>query len=203
MRRIATSFLIAAAMAALMPAQTEPAPCKSGTLQEYIDLFQDLGCTIGGTVFGGFELVPTVAGAEPTDPLNVRITPVNDSRGQGLEFAVNLSALSGRISELSLGFIVSRAGLTRNTLSTSGATATGDGAVAVVEKKCLGDWQFSGLCFVPTTATSIAAVISDQEVPAEPLTFEPVDMIGVALDIVVDGGLNGQAALVSSRVQFQ
>jgi hypothetical protein len=206
MRRIAMSFAIVAAMAVVLRAQTVPPPCKSGTLLEYMELppVEDSGgCTIGQAIFSDFALSFIVPNAEGIDPSNIRITPVNDSRGPGLEFTVNLSARSGRVVESAIAFTVSGVRFTRNTLSTTGATAAGDGAVAVVEDNCLGDFSFLGQCFIPTTAHAISAVISADEVPADPLSFEPVELIGVSIDMITDGGSNGQAALVSSRVQFQ
>jgi len=207
MRRIAMSFVTVAAMAAVLRSQPVPQPCKSGTLLEYIELLplfeESGGCTVGQAVFSDFELSFIQPTAEEIDPSNIRITPVNDSRGSGLEFTVNLAARSGRVVESAIAFTVSGARFTRTTLSTTGATAAGDGAVAVIEDNCLGDFSFLGQCFVPTTATAIAAVIRDDEVPPDPLSFAPVELIGVNIDMIADGGSNGQAALVSTRVQFQ
>jgi hypothetical protein len=211
MRGIAA--LVASIVAACGPVFGQlpaPAPCTSGTLDQYFEL-GSVGCTIGQAVFSEFVLLPIGDGAEFIQPSNVRVVPINDAARPGLEFVVNLSAQSGQVLQVRLNFTVSGRRFVKNTLSTSGASATGDAAVAVIENKCLGglfffdvDGCFDAVSFdFATRSSAVAVTISSQSVAADPLEFAPVEQIGVIKDIVIDGGTSGKAALVSTRTLFE
>jgi hypothetical protein len=157
------------------------------------------GCTVGGNQFANFTTLGVSTGATPISPNNITVNLLNGPSGPGLVFQLNLSAGPGQVFETLIAYQVTGAPLIGNTLSITGASATGDGAVTAVEDKCLNGTfgsGVSGCTGTPRTlivfATEFDSLLSDQ------LTFGAVPRISVVTDIVIDGGPVGTAALSGS-----
>jgi len=190
--------LLAASSASAIPL------CTPGSLSNYLGL-GPTGCTIGNTLYTDFGLLPSPPGATQVLPANIGITPLSTPGHTGFEFGLNLNAGSGELLEFLLAFNVSGAAIARNTISLTGATAAGDGAVTLVEDKCLGGTfnpgSFIGCSGIPATLIAFAIEV-DAEL-LQQLVFAPTGLIGVVADIAVDGGPNGTASLTSASVMFQ
>jgi hypothetical protein len=172
------------------------APCGVAPLSDYI---AGSPCNIGNALFSDFDTFPGSAGATPIDPAAILVTPL----GTGFRFDLNVSAGAGETLEALFGYVVTGGVPQINTASLIGPAFTGDGAVTLVEDKCL-DGLFAGGPFgcdgTPMTLTIIYNAFSSQT--AEGLVIGPVSSVAVIKDIVVDGGLTGSASLESATNQF-
>lgn len=180
------------------------APCQSGNLTSYINL-GTAGCTIGETQFISFTSLDLPFGATGISPNNININPLNTASNPGFQFNVNLASGAGQLFEIVFGYQVLGNALLGNTLSMTGSMATGDGAVTVIEDKCLGgNFDPSGPFNCTGNADSLILfqIANDAETSAQ-LTFPPVNRIGVVTDIAIDGGQDGSGALGSVTTRFQ
>jgi hypothetical protein len=134
--------------------------------------------------------------------------PFHTTAGPGLQFVVNVTASAGEILDVLIGYSIAGGTFTGNILSMAGATATGDGVVTVIEDKCLGG-NFDPTSPIGCTGTAANLIVFLLEVGGLPegstvehLTFAPVAFIDLFVDIAVDGGPTGSAALASVTTQF-
>ncbi|MEJ7712717.1 MAG: hypothetical protein WKF84_23425 [Pyrinomonadaceae bacterium] len=113
------------------------APCQFGNLTSYISL-GIAGCTIDDTQFTNFTSLDLPFGAIGISPDNINLNPLNIASNSGFQFNVNLASGGGELFEIVFGYQVLGNALFSNTLSMTDSVATGDGAVTVIEDKCLG-----------------------------------------------------------------
>ena len=196
--RVALLFI-----ASLIPAAAAPI-CGTGTLQSYIALGSE-GCMIGDNRFFGFTSAQVPDGATAVLPAAVGVVPLNIPLNPGLRFDVNLNAGARQWLDIVIGYNVTGAPIVGNTLSMSGASVTGDGAVTVVEDKCLnGSFAAAGpFACTGTAAGLVTYAVVGEAMLVDSLRFAPVNRIGVFKDIGVDGGLAGSASLISATNTFQ
>ena len=195
---VTRAALIATLLATLMPGRGEAAPvaCVPGTLSDYFALSD--GCTVGALQFQNFaQLTTQPAGSSPISPDAVQVMPV----ASGLAFDVDVSASAGELLEILFGYDVASPGIAGASLSLSGASAAGDGAVTAVKNFCEGG-SFDPGEVTGCTGTGdalIAAALDGLEDLNQSLTIFPiVALLGVVDDIAVDGGLDGSASLHGS-----
>ena len=178
-------------------------PCPTDTLPTYIGLGTG-GCSIGPVQFSGFVSLPIPGFATQIQPADVQVVPINIGLNPGLEFQVNTSAGPGEFLDIVIGYLVSGPLLSQGMLSMTGAAATGDGAVTVIEDFCLGgtfDPDGPTGC-TGTTNNLILFAIEGDSLTTDQLLFAPVSQINVIKDIGVDGGLLGTATLASASNQY-
>lgn len=175
------------------------APCASGTLQDYIDL--GAGCTIGGVTFSNFtELTPPI-GATAISPAAIGVTPLSSPSNPGLLLTLDITATAGQFLDAFFGFGVSDT-LTGASLTMAGATATGDGAVTVIEDLCRGAAFIGVVCPGDSTTQIVFATELDSDT-VEATSFPGVGLLGVLADIGVDGGPTGSAELATVTLRFE
>lgn len=175
------------------------APCAPGTLQDYIDLGS--GCTIGSVTVSEFvELAPPAA-ATPIAPTAINVAPLVDASNPGLMFRLNALAGPGQFLDAFFGFRLTDA-VVGASLAVAGASATGDGAVTVIEDLCRGAQLIGVACGGETTTLITFAIDGDTNL-TEAASFASVPLLGVLADIGVDGGLDGSGALETVILRFQ
>jgi hypothetical protein len=192
--------LIAAGVLLSCSANVLAAPCVSGTLTAYLGLGSP-GCDIGTVTFSDFQLPEVLPDATPIDPGGVSVTPLT-SGAPGLAFTLGTAATAGANQLLEI-LIAFRAAGTSDALFRGNSLAllgdsevSGDGAITVVEDKCLG-----GVFASPPTGCSaipLNLVVFDVEGASdrtESASFSPVAALAAVADLVIDGGPDGSAFL--------
>jgi hypothetical protein len=177
--------------------------CKTGTLQSYIDLGSD-GCSIGSVVVFDFGLDVIPATSKPILLENLTVKPARDGSRPRLEFSLNVKASPGEFLDGALSFAVS--GTIGRSLPDGlgarleGATARQDGSMTVIHSVCPGDEILAGFCFAFFDQTkpppsAVAFVAGGEASRSVGVKVAPVELMGVEIDIGVDGGASGSAAL--------
>ena len=196
------------AVQSLLGVEALAAPCTMSTLTAYVGLGSG-GCTIGNFKFSDFRLLQPPTGSAHFSVVNV--TPVaNGTTAVGLNFDVNASASAGTLLEDLISYRITGIGASLNGASIffTGSSATGNGAVTVVENLCIGG-LFLGADGVSgcSTLRDPNLIVFDTLGIAEPsasLAFLPAALLAVVTDIAVDGGgTGGFASLVSASNRFQ
>lgn len=200
------------AVAALLVGASTPAwgtVCSAGSLDDYFSM-GSASCTVGGTTFSDFAPITPSFGASPIDPATVLVTPFFGGADTGFVIALGPGAGSaaapGELFELFFGFrSTSGAGgqFIGAGVEMTGSTASGDGAVTIVDDLCLdGTFAAAPLGCAGTPLTMIPFTIDGLSDPSETLGFAPVGFIDRAVDIVVDGGVAGAATLERASLSF-
>lgn len=179
-------------------------PCAMGSLTSYIDL-GSTGCTVGDSLFSEFFTLALPTGATGVSTDDILVNPLTGLSIFGLEFQVNFSAGPGELVEALIAYQVTNTAFSAALLSMAGSAVDADGAVTAVEDLCLGGILFfPGACFGGIAANPLIVfdIGLDSETSAQ-LSFAPSGLIGVVLDIGVDGGLGGSGSLASATTQFE
>jgi PEP-CTERM motif len=185
-----------------LPAAAGAAPCLPGSLASYIAL-GSTGCSVGSALFSNFTSLPLQGGASAIPDTATFVNPVDEAFGPGLRFDVNSTADAGDFLQRVIGFVASGASFTGNRLSLSATSVTPDGAVTVIEHKCLGGLFAAGA----TGCAGVDATLTGFDVGfdaslLESMTFAPTSLVGLVVDIAVDGGTEGSASLASATTQL-
>jgi hypothetical protein len=192
---------LAVLVCGLIPAAAFASPCAPGSLTSFIAL-SSTGCTIGASQFFNFTNLPLLGGATPIPDSSTFLSPLGVST-PGFRFNVNSDAGFGDILERVIGFSVSSPGLVGGQAFMTGNNVTGDGAITVVDKLCLG-----AAFGVGQFCSAIDGQLVDFDLgilgnqTSESSSFASMTALGVIVDIVVDGGTDGHAGLASATTQF-
>jgi len=180
----------------LSPRVASAGPCLPDSLQGYVNLATP--CSLGGADFGDFELLPGQNGATPIDPALIQVTPLVGLL-VGFQFTVNQDAGADDLFESIFSYTASVGTFSTAQLAMAGATATGDGAVTVVEDVCVGSVFGPGISGCPAGArrTNIVFAIDGDSDNSESAGFPPNTFLNVVNDLTVDGGLAGTASVAS------
>jgi hypothetical protein len=183
------------------PTSTWADLCVQDTLAAYIDLGAG-GCEIDSATVFGFSADPSFFGGTLIDAATIMVVPTSVSLGPRLDFLLTGTAAAGDLLGIAIGYSISSAlAITGSTLSMAGSSATGDGVVTVVQDLCpgvfLGD---PSTCTLPPPIS--LAVAQDFVGPTGPdtRTFLASPFFDVFVDITIDGGLAGSAALGGAGV---
>ena len=184
-------------------------PCVSQSLPDYLSLGAG-GCTVDGVTFDGFTALSPAGSATQIASNAVTLTPITGAGALGFAFSSGtaIAAGPGDLFELWFGFRATAAGgsgLTGNTIVLGAPTVTGDGAITIVEQKCLeGAYDTTtGLCGSGTPLDQIVFAIEGDSDLEETATFAPASFFDVFIDLVVDGGLSGRAELGPQLGEFR
>ena len=197
--RIAVLVAVAVLCVSLATSPVGAAPCAPGTLQDYIDL-STTGCTIAAVTFSDFTQLSPPAGATAISPAAITVTPLVDPSNPGLLLTLDVVVTAAEFLDAFFGFQVA-GGLAGASLAMGGASATGDGAVTVIEDLCQGA-AFSGLACAGDPATQIVFATELASDTTEAIAFPAVALLGVLTDIGVDGGPTGDAELATVTLRF-
>jgi hypothetical protein len=179
-------------------AAAAPIACPVASLDAYMGLSSE-GCFVGPAVLTDFVLGPGTT----IDPTAVSVTPASLAAEFSLAFGLNQSAAAGELPSILIRYSVTGAGFFMNALSMTGASATGDGVVTAIEDKCLDD-VFLGVhpsAGCPTSTVSHTALaIEGLDIVPPPVAFVTTSFFDVFVEVVIDGGTAGSAALQGSVV---
>jgi hypothetical protein len=184
--------ILTAALAGLTQLCSAAPVCGSASLSSYIGLGSS-GCMIGTNTLSDFQLISGTTGATEISPLNVLLTPLGGSSGPSLVTTVNVTAASGSILESLFTFRVAGNSYVGSSITLSGGSETGDGAVTAVENFCAGGgFGPDGVSGCSGNAGALVAVdgIQNQDAAA----FNAVSLLSVTNDLTFDAGLAGSAA---------
>ena len=120
----------------LLPAAAFATPCIPGSLASYVALGA-AGCNIGTAQFSDFRDLPLQGGAAALPDSATLVNPV-DAGHPGFRFDVNGQAGADMLLERVIGYSLSGPGFGGNDVSLTGSDVTFDGAVTVIEHRCLG-----------------------------------------------------------------
>jgi hypothetical protein len=185
-----------------LPASAFASPCVPGSLASYVALGGG-GCSIGTALFFNFVDLPLQGGAFAIPDSNVLVNPLGAS-GPGFRFDVNSHAGPGDIFERVIGYSLSGPGFIGSQLTLTGSNVATDGAITVIESECLGAafgaGQFcSGL---PSQLTGFDLGPLLGQSLNDSSSFASRALLGVIVDITVDGGTSGAGNLASATTQF-
>jgi hypothetical protein len=184
--------ILSGVLALLAAVRTIAAPATPGTLTDYIALGSS-GATIGSTLFSNFTLLSLQTGATQIPASNVSVTPLNTPGNPGLIFTLNQIASAGEFLELRLSYDVIDTAITGAAVSIEGATTTNDGAVT--SQIIPGGTSLDPPALIAFSTLGISE-------PSANGSFSPVALVTMESDIVVDGGLEGEASLLSTTNSF-
>ncbi len=175
-------------------------PCLPGSLADYY-AFGAGGCTTNDFLFQSFMPVPGQAFAVPIDPTTIQVAPLTGTSGGFFLFTLNTMAGPGELFESIFRFQVSGSPSVAS-IALGGAAATGDGAVLGVLDVCSGGTfagdQPSGCSGTPDSTIVLATEFD--RMTSSALTFTPPsNFLDVFVDLTVDGGGFGTAALGSAQ----
>lgn len=172
----ATVALLAAGCLAGAPAAA--APCKPGLLSDYTGL---ANCTIGGLTFSGFSVELFPGATLQIDPTMVMLSPVDGGFGIG---STPLSALAGDLLGLRFLFQVS-----------SGQPLTGGTIALGDDRSVIPDGVITGLLSAGAAGDAIAFDIGIDAQPSASFVAAPASFFDVFVELGIDGGTGGQAAI--------
>ena len=177
------------------------APCVTSALDDYLGLGA-AGCSVNEVSFFNFQLPALLGDASPIASDAIVVSPLATAGNPGLAFTVNapLTANAGELLEILIGFEASAAAgssIQGNSLQLVGQTAVlPDGAITVVEDKCLGGMFATPLSDCNgTPAVLIVFDLGNARDTSDSLAFSPVAALAVVADLAVDGGTAGSAIL--------
>jgi hypothetical protein len=175
-------------------------PCSSGTLADYISLGAT-GCTIGGNTVFDFLTVPGIQGGTQVNTASVVISPAGGTFNPGVTAGLDVSASAGNLLEAIFTYKISGQIYGGDTISLSGSSETGDGAVTETQSYCAGG-SFGPDGVTGCTGTTGALTAVDGVQNSDSAAFAPVSFLNVTDDFVVDGGVSGSAAAGTITDQF-
>lgn len=165
------------------------APCVSGTLASYIGL-GSAGCTVGATVFDSFNTLPAITGATAIAPGSVNVTPVSSASTAGLSFSTSAASSAGQLRESLFGYRASGSIFSGESIALSGASASGSGAVTLIQNYCLGGSFSSGVSGCSGVSGTLLVLSSG----SDSTSFASPMLLSVVNDFTVDAGRTGSAS---------
>jgi len=193
---------LAVLMCWLVPTAAFAAPCLPGTLASYVAL-GSTGCSVGPALFFNFVNLPLQGGAVSIADSSTFVNPLDVPYQPGFRFDVNSQAGPNQFFQRMIGYSVTNASMTGNSVSLAGSSVTPDGAVTVIENKCL------GAAFGPLQSCSGAnpSLVAFDFGPLDralllSMTFPRTTLLGVVLNVSVEGGTDGSARLQSATTQI-
>jgi len=164
--------------------------CMDATLASYIGLGAG-GCTIGTNTLDAFQIVSGTAGATEISPADVAIHPSGGELDPELTVSVDRAAAANTLVELIFSYQIAGNQFSGSSITVSGSSETGDGAVSYVQNFCAGGvfdsaFNCSGL---PGTLIAVDGVQNHDSA-----TINPTNPLVQIDDFVLDGGLAGSAA---------
>jgi hypothetical protein len=174
-------------------------PCQVGSLQSYIDLGGG-GCSIEDKTFSGFLDFGALGFATPILPADITVTPLPTPGNPGLTFDFGATASAGDLLQSLFAFSVAvlPGGMPIEAVSLSllGSDVVPDGVNTALA--CLGTLDPS----CPADVILLFDIGTDSELNGL-LALPPAATLDLVMDVVVDGGLAGSAALSSATIRFQ
>jgi hypothetical protein len=170
--------------------------CVTGSLASYVALGVG-GCTIGGDTFSNFMDLGGTFGATQLNPAAVTITPLGGSLNPGLTASVRQTA-TGSIVETMFSYDVSGITYIGESITLSGASETGTGAVSDIQNYCEGGNFGPNISGCAGTSGTLLTVDGVQN--QDSATFDPPHFLNLIDDLTLDGtGGSASGASITDR----
>ena len=164
--------------------------CVSGTLASYVAL-GSAGCSLGSDVLSGFETLSGINLSTPISPAAINITPLITAGNVGLMFTLSSNASGGSILEALVDYRMSGGSYTGASISASGTSASGNGAVTDIQNLCFGGlFGPDGVTGCSTGRTGTLLLLGDGSTST---AFAGAASVNVTDDITFDSGGPGSA----------
>ncbi len=182
-------LILSTVLTVLLTGQATAGVLTSGTLSDYINL-GSAGGSIGSTLFSDFLILPAQNGATALLPSNVFVNPINVMNNPGLQFVVNQTANLNELFELRLSYRVADFSITGASVALEGSSVNVNGA------------NTGSFLLNEPLQTLIAFDVGLISELSMSTTFGSLPLVNVEFDLVIDGGTDGRAVLVSAVNQF-
>jgi hypothetical protein len=176
------------------------ATCTGGSLASYIALGSG-GCTIGTTTIYDFETVSGTSGATPISTGDVTIGPLGGTFDPGVIVSVNTAAGANSLLEAIFTYRLSGPSFTSDSITLSGSSETGDGAVTDVQNYCAGG-TFGPDGVTGCTGAPGSLLTLDGVQHQDATGLGPAGLLSITDDFTLDGGLSGSASGGTFTDQF-
>jgi PEP-CTERM motif len=189
-------YLLAVGFVVMLSGPSQAAPCLPGSLADYIALGAG-GCSLGAATAADFSASVLALGAEAILPEDVTVTPI----GRGFDFGFSQAAGASEIFDTLIRFSLNALNSSKNILSLSGASASGDGVVVAVGDTCAGGTFAGANPGAPCSGTAAAAIALRDAfglISPDIATFPASSFFDVFVQLTIDGGLAGTAGLDGS-----
>jgi hypothetical protein len=164
--------------------------CVSGTLASYVALGSS-GCSIGLNLLSGFETLPGINRSIGISPTDINITPLSNAGNIGLMFSLSSNASSGAILEAVIDYRISGSSYTAASISASGTSTAGNGAVTDIQDLCFeGSFGPDGVTGCSTGKVGTLLLLGNGSVST---AFAAAHSISITDDITFDSGGSGSA----------
>lgn len=164
--------------------------CMTDTLAGYIGLGSG-GCDIGGGTFSGFQTLPPITGALSIAPSDITITPIQMGNMLGLNVTPTVTAMSGELYQVLLGYMLMAPSITSSSVTLSGGSVSGGAFVTDIQNFCAGG------TFLPGDVTGCNGSATDGLVilnaGTQQASFSAVSQISVVHDLTFDASGGGSA----------
>jgi hypothetical protein len=172
------------------------APCGTNSLATYITLGAG-GCQIGGNTFFDFGAGPSFAGGTAISPSLIQVVPSDLASGPQLNFQFNGTASSPQLLGIAIAYSISGSALNGAFLSLTGASASDEGVVTVVEDICRGGTFATNPsnCSTPSPVTLVTAQDSTGPTGPDTRAFTVNSFFDVFVELTLDGGPSGTATM--------
>lgn len=162
--------------------------CVSGTMASYVAL-GTAGCALGSGVLSGFDALPGINLALPIAPSGIIITPVTSANSFGLMFSLSADASGGSILEALFTYSISGGVAIGSSISASGTSASGNGAVTDIQNLCLGgSFGVDGVTGCSTGRTGSLLLLGNGSMST---SFAAAASLNVTDDLTFDSGGSG------------
>ena len=184
----------------LLPVLCSAATCTDGSLASYIGL-GSAGCTIGANTLYDFHTVSGISGATPISTADVSLTPLGGNFDPGI--SASFSTVAGANTQLELLFTYQIAGTSYigDSITLTGSSETGDGAVTDIQNFCAGG-MFGPDGVTGCTGMAGSLLTLDGIQNHDSTTFGPTSFFDVTDDLTLDGGLMGSASGATTTDRF-
>jgi hypothetical protein len=164
--------------------------CVSGTLASYIALGSP-GCALGSNLLSNFETLSGISGSLPIASSNITVTPLLNAGNVGLLFNLSSNALGGDILEALFSYRISGGSYATASISASGTSVSGNGAVTDIQNLCLGgSFGPDGITGCSTSRTGSLLLLGDGSAPT---SFAAASSLSVTDDLTFDSGGSGSS----------
>jgi hypothetical protein len=166
--------------------------CTNGSLASYIALGSG-GCTIGTNTLFDFHTLTGISGATPIAPGDVSISPSGGDFSPGFTASVSQTAAANTQLELIFTYEISGSSYAGDSITLSGSSETGDGAVTDIQNFCAGG-TFGPDGVTGCTGLAGSLLTLDGVQNQNSTTLGPASFLDVTDDFTIDGGLAGSAS---------
>lgn len=174
--------------------------CTDGPLASYIALGSS-GCAIGDNTLSGFSTLSGISSATAISPGDVSVHPSGGNFDPRLSFVVDQTANANKRYELLFTYQISGMSYVGDSITLTGSSESGDGAVTDLQNLCAGG-AFGPDGVTGCTGFAGSLLTLDGVQNQNSISLGPTPFLNVTDDFTLDGGLTGSASGGSVEDRF-